>query len=277
MVGSLALTRPNRRFALNYHGDVTPIHTLPFVLGRSDRSDLILSRPSVSRRHARITPGPTGLLIEDLASTNGLFLNGAQLFDPIELRPGDEIGLGDERLRVLELGSPGDPGSSGVRAKYLLVSPPSADGNALRELVTVLGAVDAALLSSHDASAERTFVAHIAGPVEEEARSGRLDAEIATRVGLLAVRLAEATGNSAWFDFVLRLYTHAGLDMPPMLLSSLYTLSRRLGGVDRSAVRQYARRLRSRGDLSSKRRLLLDRIEGLAGSGKRPRLVSHAR
>lgn len=49
------------------HGD--------FHVGRDQDNDLILSDKSISRHHARIYMGQQGLCLEDLASTNGTWLN----------------------------------------------------------------------------------------------------------------------------------------------------------------------------------------------------------
>ena len=74
------------------------------TLGRDPRMvDLELPENGVSRRHARLELGPTGLVITDLDSTNGLFVNGQQItrYSPkTTLTDGSTINLGDTPLRV---------------------------------------------------------------------------------------------------------------------------------------------------------------------------------
>ena len=64
------------------------------VVGRSASSDITVSDDFVSGSHARITPVEGGAVLEDLGSTNGTLLNGAQVHSPQSLRPGDRIQIG---------------------------------------------------------------------------------------------------------------------------------------------------------------------------------------
>ncbi len=52
--------------------------------------------PTVGRYHARIVPGdgPSGLLIDDLRSRNGTWLNGVRVSGPTVLHTGDTVRLG---------------------------------------------------------------------------------------------------------------------------------------------------------------------------------------
>jgi pSer/pThr/pTyr-binding forkhead associated (FHA) protein len=47
----------------------------PVVLGRDAGADVVLDDARVSRRHARMTPEPGGIVVEDLGSRNGTFVN----------------------------------------------------------------------------------------------------------------------------------------------------------------------------------------------------------
>jgi pSer/pThr/pTyr-binding forkhead associated (FHA) protein len=42
------------------------------------------------------------VVIEDLGSTNGTFVNGHQLTRPLELEPNDTVRIGDTELRYRE-------------------------------------------------------------------------------------------------------------------------------------------------------------------------------
>ncbi len=65
-------------------------------LGRDGgQCDLVASGAAVSRRHARIRADAAGRwLIEDLGSTNGVFVNGRRIDGAVALADGDTIGLG---------------------------------------------------------------------------------------------------------------------------------------------------------------------------------------
>jgi len=65
------------------------------TIGRDPRNDIEISEPQVSRQHARITRQGQRMVIEDLGSTNGTFVNGMRLTSPHVLANSDVIGLGD--------------------------------------------------------------------------------------------------------------------------------------------------------------------------------------
>ena len=68
-------------------------HT-PFIIGREAGCDLVLSDLSVSRRHAELATDPSGtLVIRDLGSRNGVFVNGARVAEA-RLAAGDMVGVG---------------------------------------------------------------------------------------------------------------------------------------------------------------------------------------
>jgi pSer/pThr/pTyr-binding forkhead associated (FHA) protein len=70
------------------------------TIGRSSENDLPLDADEfTSSRHARVEPRRDGVWIEDVGSTNGTFLNGAQLTRPRRLSPGDVIRVGETDLR----------------------------------------------------------------------------------------------------------------------------------------------------------------------------------
>jgi len=64
------------------------------TLGRAPRADFIVDRALVSRLHCRLTMDAAGaVVLEDLESTNGTFLNGARVTRSAVV-PGDVIRLG---------------------------------------------------------------------------------------------------------------------------------------------------------------------------------------
>jgi ABC-type multidrug transport system ATPase subunit/pSer/pThr/pTyr-binding forkhead associated (FHA) protein len=68
------------------------------TIGRDPQNNVTLDHPAISRIHARITPSvePKSYVIEDVASSNGTFVNGARIpaGEPRPLRPGDVIRVG---------------------------------------------------------------------------------------------------------------------------------------------------------------------------------------
>jgi len=68
------------------------------VLGRGDRAEIRLDDPFASARHARIYEQGNILVIEDLGSTNGTYLNEEVLETPRPLHPGDRVRIGDSEF-----------------------------------------------------------------------------------------------------------------------------------------------------------------------------------
>jgi pSer/pThr/pTyr-binding forkhead associated (FHA) protein len=81
-------------------GERLQLNSAPVTIGRSSENDLPLDADEfTSSRHARVEPRRDGVWIEDVGSTNGTFLNGAQLTRPRRLSPGDVIRVGETDLR----------------------------------------------------------------------------------------------------------------------------------------------------------------------------------
>jgi hypothetical protein len=76
-------------------GRVFPLDRDVITLGRDPGNTIVINEPQVSRQHARITRRGGVLVLEDLGSTNGTFVNGMRLAGPHALSNGDVIGLSD--------------------------------------------------------------------------------------------------------------------------------------------------------------------------------------
>lgn len=77
-----------------------PIHTTPFRIGR--RSDMALSIPcaTVSGKHAEIVDHGDRVVLRDLKSTNGTYVNGERLVGECTLNPEDLVQFADIPFRV---------------------------------------------------------------------------------------------------------------------------------------------------------------------------------
>lgn len=76
-------------------GKVLELAKSVLVVGRELKNDIVVNDAEVSRQHARLTEGDDGWQIEDLAATNGTFVNGQRISGPTRLKPGDRIGFGE--------------------------------------------------------------------------------------------------------------------------------------------------------------------------------------
>jgi FHA domain len=68
------------------------------VLGRGDQVDIKLEDSFASTSHARLMPQGDVVVLEDLGSTNGTYLNGEPLRGPQPLHVGDRIRIGDSEF-----------------------------------------------------------------------------------------------------------------------------------------------------------------------------------
>ena len=60
------------------HGGLAVVLTdEPVILGRGDQNDLVVDDKTVSRRHALISSTPDGIVVNDLQSENGTYVNGS--------------------------------------------------------------------------------------------------------------------------------------------------------------------------------------------------------
>jgi DNA-binding response OmpR family regulator len=65
------------------------------TIGRAVENDVVVTSRRVSREHARLRREGWRVILEDLGSTNGTFLNGERVLNPVELRDEDRIRIGD--------------------------------------------------------------------------------------------------------------------------------------------------------------------------------------
>ncbi len=111
------------RAALRVEGGDGETHEVPtgeVTLGRSSACNIVLESAAVSKVHARVERRLAQLVIEDLGSSNGTFVNGVRTSTTL-LHDGDVVLLGGVmRLRVtIELGEVSALSGSRTRADWL--------------------------------------------------------------------------------------------------------------------------------------------------------------
>ncbi|MDO9020507.1 MAG: FHA domain-containing protein [Myxococcales bacterium] len=112
---------------------VIPLTRDELTIGRKDGNSIRLTERNVSRRHARIVKRAEGFFLEDLASYNGIVINGARLAESKPMRGGDQILIGDYKLQVVEEAGnqptpppPAPPPVASEHAAPLLAATPSS-------------------------------------------------------------------------------------------------------------------------------------------------------
>jgi hypothetical protein len=68
------------------------------VLGRGEHADIQMDDAFASGQHARLMPHGEVIVLEDLGSTNGTYLNGEPVRGPQPLHDGDTIRIGDSEF-----------------------------------------------------------------------------------------------------------------------------------------------------------------------------------
>lgn len=115
-----------------YQGGEFPLGAVQdIVVGRASDLDMVLVEDMVSRRHARIACSEERILIEDLGSTNGTFVNGEKI-TRTTLKEGDRVLIGTSILKVVST----DPSAPMPRRPEM----PSAGRNAQTRSMT--GSID---------------------------------------------------------------------------------------------------------------------------------------
>jgi DNA-binding winged helix-turn-helix (wHTH) protein len=93
--GGAVGVRKQADYVLLLSGNVYPLAAGDTVIGRDFGATIPLPGLLVSRRHARIHVEGMTVTVEDLGSRNGTFVNDQKIAEPLEIKPGDKIRIGE--------------------------------------------------------------------------------------------------------------------------------------------------------------------------------------
>jgi hypothetical protein len=252
--GSGLRARAPMSFALREGGLEHKLIKSPTVLGRGSGADIVLSGPLVSRRHAQLSDTDHGLMVSDL---------------------GSRLAIGDNSFVLVELLAPVDRQAtwSDVRApresERLATSAYTSDEASVATrradaLQLLGGVVDKALALGRGSEAEHLIGTHLVAALSDATAGRGVAPEVARSAAQYAVKLATATGKATWLDFAFRLYNALGQTIPLPIVDEMYTVLRRVRGLDRELLRSYTDYLRAHEDrLSAPERFVLQRLAGL--------------
>src|SRR5205814_9819194 len=70
------------------------------TIGRVDENDICLPKGNISKKHTKIVVQDGKIIVLDLKSTNGTYVNGRKLAGPRLISPADKVYIGDFILNV---------------------------------------------------------------------------------------------------------------------------------------------------------------------------------
>ena len=149
-------TRKPRLFRL-FPSATQPLElTLPATLGRDQSCDIVVDDESISRQHARMDLQDGNLVLSDLNSTNGTFINRRRLQPRAALFSGDIVRLGDVVLLLRQCDA-AEPGTSTIDDQSPLVGGISLF--AVRRNIQLLGPAPLRILVTGESGTGKELVA----------------------------------------------------------------------------------------------------------------------
>jgi pSer/pThr/pTyr-binding forkhead associated (FHA) protein len=79
---------------------VVPLVRDEITIGRKEGNTIRLTERNISRKHAKLRRANGAFVLEDLASYNGVKVNGKKIAAEVALKPGDQIVIGDYQLAL---------------------------------------------------------------------------------------------------------------------------------------------------------------------------------
>jgi len=266
------------RYWLEYQGQTLDLRSGTVVVGRSSSCHVVLDDGLVSRRHAQFVVGPKTVLIEDLGSVNGVYLNGERISGPRNLRDGDRVQVGKQDFLLRSATkvvaavetAPERFSAETLHGRTLpreIVEPEKARDELTRRtdaLDLLCGVADKVLALGRGDEAEKLLGTALGNMLKQVQSGGVVSPASAGRATSYAVRIADATGRARWVDYCFELYSELGRPLPGEVVDQLYVVLRKLNGVAISGFRSYLEKLRAAApSFSPTDHFVLQRIEGL--------------
>jgi hypothetical protein len=254
---------------------------------------LTIEDPLVSRKHARIVVSDAGAHIEDLASRNGVKVNGAAIKQPTPLRNGDRLRIGTQELvftRVDETGRSHSRTTGQLRLcakcrqpypREMLACPSceateqtddetltaTGSGNSHRWTMQLfVEALERALRLGRVVDAEHLVRRATAQVDEVIAAGGAIDVDGLAALALQVVATSLATGDPEWAVWVTDIYGRCEQIPPREVVERLVDMASIHPERVRDAVVDLLERLRPTVDRASREELDgLTRLERLSG------------
>lgn len=259
-------TNASARMGLRLDARVVELPRRPLVIGREPGCAIACDDALLSGRHAELETRGGRVLVRDLNSTNGVYLNGERIVDQALASPGDWVSLGRGTLEVVEIGSLGGldavpPSSSRSPVERRRATQPGS------ALLSIAGVAERVLASEQSPQGEQILKLPLEHVLTRALRGKYVSAEDAHMAAILASRLAEAAGGGRWVRYCFQLYRALERPLPSHAVDRLYKVFHRASREDSSELTSYLAVLRelpaeALGDSGQE---LVRRIAGLEG------------
>jgi len=107
------------------------------TVGRSSESDISIASDEISRQHAKLQASPAGIVVEDLGSANGTFINDKRIQTGV-LKPGEELRLDTVRFMLVAPGMDAKQQATAARAEPAKVEAKSGGGHAIGIVIAIV-------------------------------------------------------------------------------------------------------------------------------------------
>jgi pSer/pThr/pTyr-binding forkhead associated (FHA) protein len=227
----------------------------------------------VSRMHARISVEADGIRLEDLHSTNGVYLNGDRIAHSTILNVGDQVLIGTHELQFselrTELATPllpaEEPPTTPTLERQALPAAGPIPITARADALEMIGTLARRLANEQKADqAPRMLGPHLKG-ILKGASSGLVVPDALAQLACeYAFDLAHWTADARWLDYVIELHLVTRRLMSAQLLVALQRAERWIGHADRSLLAYYVASFATRtSSLSTDERSRLSTLQRL--------------
>jgi pSer/pThr/pTyr-binding forkhead associated (FHA) protein len=241
-----------------------------YEIGRSAHCQIVLDGAKVSRLHARLVVTASGATIEDLESSNGVFVNGKRLGrGPRSLVTHDRLVIGDVEVDVvIERASGAQFSARGSERPTLLdliedTNPGKPSGTTEKaNALELLGTVAEQAINAGDARRAEGIVKDRLEQVADQARRGKGDPDSALLAFRLAMLLAKTLPSAKWFDFGVDLLIATGLLPTDDQLAHLEAAAEAVAGASTHPIQELSLKISALPPSMDKLRAL-SRLEGV--------------
>lgn len=243
------------------------------LIGRDPECDFMLDDALVSRTHARVVIDDEGVKLEDLHSTNGVYLNGERIAHAVPLSTGDQVLIGTQELQFAELRADPktpllpieEPPTKPTLERSALPAAGPIPITARADALEMIGTLARRLANEQKADqAPRMLGPHLKG-ILKGASSGLVVPDALAGVATeYAFDLAHWTADTRWLDYVVELHLATKRLMSSQTLFALQRAERWIGHVNRDLLSYYVSSFTSRSSsLSADERSRLGTLQRL--------------